>query len=417
MKAFLIVLFLLISGFLLAQKDDVPVLLVKIEVNVEGAQFLIDGTPIFPENGLFEVLTGKHRLEIFKDGFQKIDEEIKVSRKNAAFYYQLIPNAGQVYEPVIENSQLETRTYFQVKSFPEAILIINGASCHVGSWIQFNTNVIDILLWQENYDSVVQQFQIATGDSLLVELYPKQKIHFDNYNFNMILVPGGSFLMKTASNSDEQQDTQVVIDSFFMAKFEVTQSLWETVMGNNPSKTVGENLPVENVTWTDVQAFIERLNKLSSRKFRLPTESEWDFAARGGNRTNDFKYSGSNNLDSVGWYWRNSGDTLLQGRFDNETLKKNNGRIHHVGTLYPNELGICDMSGNVWEWTNDWFSDDYYNSGRITNPQGPSVGETRVCRGGSFMSKPNQCETDYRFSYPPTTSYMYLGFRLAEDLQ
>jgi len=188
-------------------------------------------------------------------------------------------------------------------------------------------------------------------------------------------------------------------------------------MGTNPSQEKGDSLPVENVSWEEAQIFIEALNKITSKKYRLPTESEWEYATRGGHKMSSmsFKYSGGNSIDKRAWYWRNSGDTLLISRFNNELVESNNCRIRRVGELEANQLGIHDMSGNVWEWCSDWYDAGYYMEAPLKNPLGPEAGKTKVCRGGGYTSKARFCKNGFRFSFPPNQSYDYLGFRLVLD--
>ena len=192
-------------------------------------------------------------------------------------------------------------------------------------------------------------------------------------SFEMVYVAGGTFTMGCTSeqggdcDSDEIPAHSVTLSSYYMGKFEVTQALWKAVMGNNPSSFKGDNLPVEQVSWEDCQEFIRKLNDKTGQKFRLPTESEWEYAARGGNKSKSYRYSGSNSIDNVAWYYGNSGSTT-----------------HAAGTKIPNELGIYDMSGNVWEWCGDWYGS--YSSGSQTNPTGASSGTYRVLRGGGWGS-------------------------------
>ena len=188
---------------------------------------------------------------------------------------------------------------------------------------------------------------------------------------NMVYVSGGTFTMGATGEQDsdafddEKPTHSVTLNSFYLCKYEVTQALWKAVMGKNPSDFKGNNLPVENVSWNDCQTFISRLNNLTGRNFRLPTEAEWEYAARGGNRSRGYKYSGSNNPSDVSWDIDNSGD-----------------KTHPVGSKRPNELGLYDMSGNVYEWCSDWYGT--YSSSSQTNPTGPSSGWGRVKRGGCW---------------------------------
>jgi len=188
---------------------------------------------------------------------------------------------------------------------------------------------------------------------------------------NMVFVKGGTFMMGATSEqgsdvcSNEEPAHQVTLSDFYIGKHEVTQAQWKAVMGSNPSHFKGDNLPVERVSWKDCQTFIRKLNELTGLRFRLPTEAEWEYTARGGNRSRGYKYSGGDDLGSVGWYYGNSGN-----------------KTHPVGQKRANELGLHDMSGNVCEWCSDWYGD--YSSFSQTNPTGPVSGKYRVIRGGDY---------------------------------
>ncbi|MDD6901103.1 MAG: SUMF1/EgtB/PvdO family nonheme iron enzyme [bacterium] len=219
-------------------------------------------------------------------------------------------------------------------------------------------------------------------------------------SFDMVEVEGGTFTMgataeQTGVFGDEKPAHQVTLPSYYIGKTEVTQELWQAVMGSNPSNFTGTNLPVEKVSWDDCKTFIAKLNALTGKNFRLPTEAEWEFAARGGNKSRGYKYCGSNTLSDVAWYVDNS---------DNKT--------HPVAAKTPNELGIYDMSGNVLEWCNDWYSSSYYTSESQTNPTGPDSGSSRVRRGGSWNYSENTCRVSYRGNTTPSFRYNYLGLRL-----
>ena len=218
--------------------------------------------------------------------------------------------------------------------------------------------------------------------------------------FEMVRVEGGTFRMGATSEQggdaerDEKPVHSVKLNTFYIGKTEVTQALWQAVMGSNPSHFKGADLPVENVTWYDCQNFIQKLKSLTGQKFRLPTEAEWEFACRGGNKSRGYKYSGSNNLGSVAWYNGNSG-----------------GKTRPVGTKAPNELGIYDMSGNVWEWCNDWYAD--YTANSQTHPTGPQSGSLRVCRGGGWDNYAGSRRSSNRSNSSPTNRSSSLGLRLA----
>ena len=220
----------------------------------------------------------------------------------------------------------------------------------------------------------------------------------DGISIDMVRVEAGTFTMgATPEMKDpflwEKPAHQVTLtNDYYIGKYEVTQALWKAVMGKNPSNFKGDNLPVEQVSWDDCQEFINKLNKITGKKFRLPTEAEWEYAARGGKKSRGYQYSGSNNLSDVAWYKDNS-----------------DSRIHTVGSKQANELGIYDMSGNVWEWCQDRWG--YYSSSSQTNPIGANSGSDRVRRGG-YWGEYDDCRLSCRFSTAPSSRFMNLGLRL-----
>ncbi|MDD6783787.1 MAG: bifunctional serine/threonine-protein kinase/formylglycine-generating enzyme family protein [Prevotellaceae bacterium] len=226
--------------------------------------------------------------------------------------------------------------------------------------------------------------------------------------FVMKPVVGGTFTMGATPEQQDPYDRekpthQVTLSSYYIGETEVTQALWTAVMGNtveqiaeaNGRETwgVGKDYPTYDISWNDCQEFISKLNSLTGQKFRLPTEAEWEYAARGGNKSKGYQYSGSNNFDDVAWYGYNSVD-----------------KTHPVKTKQPNELGIYDMSGNVSEWCQDRYGS--YSSGSQTNPKGPSTGSDRVIRGGSLGSFARDCRSAYRYNCTPGDRYPDLGLRL-----
>ena len=217
-------------------------------------------------------------------------------------------------------------------------------------------------------------------------------------SIKMIRVEGGTFMMGATPEQggdacrDEKPAHQVTLSTYHIGETLVTQELWQAVMGKNPSHFKGDlQRPVEKISWPDCQDFIIRLSHMTGRLFRLPTEAEWEFAARGGNMSKGYKYAGSSSPDEVAWYSKNS-----------------NWKTHPVGRKKANELGLFDMSGNVFEWCQDWLKD--YTSEPQTNPIGPSYGSYRVERGGSCGSIASDCRVSYRTSSEPS---VYLGLRLA----
>lgn len=231
----------------------------------------------------------------------------------------------------------------------------------------------------------------------------------------MIFVQGGTFTMGCTfsehgsdCNDDEKPAHAVTVNSFSIGKYPVTQGLWKAITGTtlqqHRNKTgaaltnSGEsnNYPMFDVSWDDVQAFIAKLNRLTGKTYRLPTEAEWEYAARGGNKSRGFRFSGSNNLNDVAWFFENSGNN-----------------VHPVGTKNPNELGIYDMCGNVWEWCSDWYDTNYYGSSPTSNPKGPASGSYRIYRGGSWYNSASYCRMSARFSDLPDSHTSDLGFRIA----
>ncbi|MGM9712611.1 MAG: formylglycine-generating enzyme family protein [Prevotella sp.] len=227
----------------------------------------------------------------------------------------------------------------------------------------------------------------------------QHKLTLSNLTDNMVLVEGGTFIMGATLEQldpwvDEKPKHKVTLSSYYICKYEVTQELWKAVMGSNPSKFKNNDYPVEHVSWDDCQEFIKKLNSMTGKKFRLPTEAEWEYAARGGKHRSGFILSGSSKINDVAWYKDNSGD-----------------KPHTVGTKAPNGLGIYDMSGNVWEWCQDWYGK--YDVIDQTNPSGPCKGSCRVMRGGCWDGSSWYCRVSMRCLHNPDGRRHNIGLRLA----
>ena len=222
---------------------------------------------------------------------------------------------------------------------------------------------------------------------------------------DMVLVKGGAFTMGWVEGRDgkgnnyEKPAHEVTLKDFYIGKYPLTQAQWRALMGSDPPELNNkgcDQCPVECVSWNDIQEFLKKLNALTGQQFRLPTEAEWEYAARGGQQSKGYLYSGSNNLDEVAWYDKNSG-----------------GKTHPVGQKKPNELGLFDMSGNVLEWCEDWYGS--YPTGAQNNPKGADSGTYRVFRGGSWSDTPRGCRAAYRNLSAPTYRNRAIGFRLARS--
>jgi formylglycine-generating enzyme required for sulfatase activity len=227
-------------------------------------------------------------------------------------------------------------------------------------------------------------------------------------DIEIVFVKGGCFkmgntfggLFSKEGQKDERPLHEVCIDDFYIGKYEVTQGQWEEVMGYNPARFKnGSDNPVERVSWDDVQEFINKLNQKTGENYRLPTEAEWECAARSGGKRERFAgTSKESELGHYAWYHDNA-----------------DYRTHPVGKKKPNGLGICDMTGNVWEWCQDWYDSDYYDNSAENNPIGPSGGSRRVFRGGSWLNFPEVLRVSFRDNYTPNYRRYYLGFRLARE--
>ena len=238
----------------------------------------------------------------------------------------------------------------------------------------------------------IVQAPIANSDNITIPVK-------DGISIDMVRVEAGTFTMgataemKNPEFYEKPTHRVTLTNDYYIGKYEVTQALWQTVMGNNPSEFKGDNLPVEQVSWNDCQEFISKLNRITGKMFRLPTEAEWEYAARGGNKSRGYQYSGSSNLSDVAWYRGKSGIVT-----------------HAVGTKQPNELGVYDMSGNVQEWCQDRYG--AYSSSSQVNPTGANSGSYRVYRGGSWFNGARGYRSSCRGINTPDYRIYGLGLRL-----
>lgn len=223
--------------------------------------------------------------------------------------------------------------------------------------------------------------------------------------FKMIKVKAGSFQMGGTESDEKPVHNVTISKDYYMGETEVTQGLWYAIMGQSPTSDgskwesqygMGDKYPAYRISYEDCQQFLTKLNKMTGKQFRFPTEAEWEYAARGGKKSQGYTYAGSNTIGDVAWFTDNSGS-----------------KTHEVGTKKANELGLYDMSGNVWEWCADWYDGSYYSSSPSTDPKGPSTGSYRVYRGGSWYDVSPGCRVAFRYYSSPSYRGDDLGFRLA----
>ncbi|MDE7101501.1 MAG: SUMF1/EgtB/PvdO family nonheme iron enzyme [Bacteroidales bacterium] len=261
---------------------------------------------------------------------------------------------------------------------------------------------------REGYiDYMQEEIQVVANQTLRlnIKMNDEKKAESDytvtilGLNMEMVYVEGGEFKMGATeeqgndARANESPVLTVKLDSYHIGKYEVTQTQWKAVMGTEPSHFKGGDFPVENVSWFEAQEFCKKLSEATGRKYVLPTEAQWEYAARGGNKSQHFKYAGSNNINDVAWYKDYS---------DSQT--------HSVGVKNANELGIYDMSGNVAEWCSVWLG--RYDANDIDNPQGPTSGTARVARGGGWSDVARYCRVSDRYSSTPYNHSDGLGFRV-----
>ncbi|MDY4932253.1 MAG: SUMF1/EgtB/PvdO family nonheme iron enzyme, partial [Candidatus Onthomorpha sp.] len=351
----------------------------------------------FKAKGVFkDVLTqGKYRLKVVKPSHRTFSKEIDIVSGKP--FVEKVPNLEPIYGKLnIDSNPFDADIYIDGKSYGKTPNQISKVLIGQHSLSLKKEGYAELQATIEIAEGKISTYNFTMQQQKKQEKQEKQTLASDvetfrvkGVEFKMIKVEGGTFSMGATSEQgsdaryNEKPVHSVTLSDYYIGETEVTQELWEAVMGSNPSHYKGNNQrPVEFVSWNDCQEFIKKLNQLTGKKFRLPTEAEWEYAARGGKYSRGYKYSGSNNADEVAWYWRNSGDKYLSGKLNTDTYYENNCKMHPVKTKKANELGLYDMSGNVWEWCNDRYGD--YQSNSQTNPTGPSEGKYRVYRGGGW---------------------------------
>jgi len=372
--------------------------IIKVRTNLNGLKYECNfgfiGDPDVKEGEVWLYVSPREkRLKFIKNGFITKDYIIDEIVEHSTVYILELTNRFQTID------KADTLLGFLlIKSVPL------GAEVWIDSLKKGTTPHTEILSFGihslrlvhvgyldiEESITITQKSEILTFSLIKNELFEIPE---------MVFVEEGTFLMGSNRGSRDERPVHLVkINSFYIGKFEVTQKQWRFLMGKDPEnlKFTGCNqCPVEGVSWYDIQEFLKRLNTISGQNYRLPTEAEWEFAARGGNQSKGFSYSGSNNIVKVAWYRANS-----------------NSKSHPVGQKQPNELGIFDLTGNVWEWCSDYYDERYYRNSTSTNPSGPISGDLRVLRGGAWLNIAEDCKVWERHSSFPSNKEFNYGFRL-----
>ena len=362
---------------------------IDINTSPMGAIIYIDGknygeTP----NYISDILIGEHELKLTKQGCAEVKKTIIIKEG----------------ETLSVNEKLQTGKEISISTYQSGDNIyVDGnyiGTSPLTSTLSYGSHEIKAERNAKTVSKTINVAQNGGDNSVKLTFFGNQTITVNGVSFTMIAVEGGTFQMGATSeqgsdaDNDEKPVHFVALSDYYIGETEVTQELWKAVMGTNPSYSKGNKKPVEQVSWNDCQEFIKKLNQLTGKNFRLPTEAEWEYAARGGNKSQGYKYSGSNTIGDVAWYYDNS-----------------SSRTHDVKTKAANELGIYDMSGNVWEWCQDWYGD--YSSSSQTNPTGPSSGSYRVDRGGDWSGSARHCRVSDRFINVPDCWRLDLGLRLS----
>ena len=347
---------------------------------------------------------GMHLIEAKKEGYRSQQRTINLSQQQKldVAFNELVAIQGNLsvnYKPFGADVYIDGNKVGQSPRVFNGIMVGNHKVEIKKDGYGTDSKTVNILEGQTativgvlttNTSSSVASGASSSGNTITIPV--KNGISID-----MVRVEAGTFTMGATPEmedpwDDEKPAHQVTLtNDYYMGKYEVTQALWQAVMGNNPSYFKGDNLPIEQVSWNDCQEFISKLNSITGKTFRLPTEAEWEYAARGGKKSRGYQYSGSSNISDVAWYTDNSGS-----------------KTHAVGSKQANELGIYDMTGNVWEWCQDWH-EEYTGSSQI-NPTGANSGLNRVYRGGGWDCIVRFCRSSSRHASPPD----YLPYILYE---
>ncbi len=356
---------------------------IKLNINEKDVKVFINKEEIKDYN-LIKLKPALYKIEIQKEGFYDLSDVVEVNAGNStSLEYQLKPKVGNLqFEVFPEDATAKLVKNNEVVNLWQGLTLIKNLT--IGDY--------QLIVSKQGYQTIKKNITIETDKTFKENirlLEGKDLLDITNISIpnNMIFVQGGVLRKPANINNDStNNDEEKVIKSFIIGKYEVTQKEWKEIMGNNPSFFKGDSLPVENISWNDTQDFINKLKIKTLKKFRLPSSEEWEFACRGGNFTKSYKFSGSNELDEVAWNINNSGQ-----------------KTHNVGMLKPNELGVLDMSGNVWEWCeDDYISDDKK--------------KMKIVRGASFGHGIKAHDIDFRSAQTINTKHNTIGFRLVLEI-
>jgi len=371
----------------------------SVSANVTDARVLVDGrrvgeTPLSD----VEVSPGDHRIRVEKEGYEPYRRRIRIERGRSM----------SLYVDLSEARPRKGRLYVETEPEDAKVKILNiGPAFFQG--IELDPGRYNVEVSALGYKTKKRWVELSAGEdesiSIRLEAVVAERSEpkfTNNLGMEFVYIQPGRFTMGSPSNesgrdNDERQHQVTLTKGFYMQTTEVTQGQWQRVMGSNPSwfKNCGDDCPVEEVSWNDAQDFIRRLNQREGTdKYRLPTEAEWEYAARAGSTTRFCFGNDNGQLGQYAWYDNNSGS-----------------KPHSVAQKKPNAWGLYDMHGNVWEWVQDWYGN--YPSGSVTDPTGPSSGSSRVFRGGSWNAGAGDCRSAYRYRSTPGGRSNYLGFRLA----
>lgn len=371
--------------------EDVAYGKLSLYATPDGADITIDGVFKGKTPQTLELPIGKHEVELSFPGYNPKGQTVYIEEMETEVINVVLSKSREI--TVITDKDGDD-------------VYIDGQHAGISPLkvdLDFGEHEVRATRGSKSASTKIDVKQLGGNDVVHLKLLGNETYTVNGVSFVMVSVRGGTYKMGVLFNSDPEAETdedplhEVTLNDFYIGQCEVTQELWKAVMGSRKGSFKGNNLPVENVSWDDCQRFITTLNELTGGNFRLPTEAEWEYAARGGEKSKGYKYSGSNNVDEVAWYTKTSNDSGTQ----------------QVGIKKPNELGIYDMSGNVWEWCNDYHA--YYSSDPQFNPTGPKSGDHRIVRGGSWYIEAKNARVTKRGHRKQNERDKYIGFRLAAD--